>query len=141
MALQFLSPIHKASRQVALYLQGSCADLDCSTTEAHVLSYLRSYNPAPVSELHRVFGVKRSTLTGVLDRLERGGWLVREPSRRDRRAILVALTDDGHAGAERVQAAVEELEAAIAARTGARDVAGFNAVISAIAAATSPSTR
>lgn len=101
-----------------------------------MLSYLRSYSPSPVSELHRVFGVKRSTLTSMLDRLASRGWVAREPSARDRRVILVSLTDAGRTRADRIQTGIEELEARIGAELTPADLEGFYAVMSAIDAAT-----
>jgi DNA-binding MarR family transcriptional regulator len=136
MALRFLSPIHRAYLQIAIYVEERCSDLDLNTSEGHTLSYLRSYSPAPVSELHRALGIKRSTLTSVLDRLESRGWLGRQPSRRDRRVILVGLTDAGRVEADRVQETVERLEADIGARLGPGDLEGFRTVISTIAAVT-----
>jgi len=136
MALRFLSPIHKAYRQISIFLEDRFSVLELSATEGHLLSYLRSYNPAPVSELHRVLGVKRSTLTSILDRLEARKWLAREHSRRDRRVILVGLTDAGRVEADRVRQTVEQLEAEIGARVGPDDWRGFGAVLSAIDAAT-----
>jgi MarR family transcriptional regulator, organic hydroperoxide resistance regulator len=38
----------------------------------------------------------RGNVTGIVDRLERDGWLVRERSSEDRRVITVRLTDKGH---------------------------------------------
>jgi DNA-binding MarR family transcriptional regulator len=101
-----------------------------------MLSYLRSYSPSPVSELHRVFGIKRSTLTSMLDRLASRGWLARSPSTRDRRVILVSLTEGGRVRADRIQTAVDELEARIGADLNEEELAGFYAVMSAIGAAT-----
>lgn len=37
----------------------------------------------------------RGNVTGIVDRLERDGWLVRERSTEDRRVITVRLTDKG----------------------------------------------
>jgi len=136
MALRFLSPVHKAGRQIARYLEHECSDLDLSATEIHMLSYLSGYSPAPVGELHRVLGVKRSTLTSLLDRLEARAWVERRPSPRDRRSVMVGLTSAGHTAADAVQAVIEALEAAIADRARPADIAGFNAVLSAISTAT-----
>ena len=136
MALKFLSPIHKASRQIGLYLEDRCAALDLSATEGHLLSYLRSYSPAPVSELHRVFGIKRSTLTSIFDRLDARGWVTRGPSRRDRRVVLVDLTDPGRIRADAVQEFVERLEYAINDSITPGELQGFIAVMSAISAVT-----
>ena len=136
MALRFLSPIHKATRQIGVYLETHSSDLGLTTTEGHMLSYLRSYSPAPVSELHRVFGVKRSTLTSMLDRLAARRWVERRPSNRDRRVTLVSLTEEGSTRAEGVQAALDALEAEIGAKTNPQDLEGFYRVLSAIAEAT-----
>lgn len=38
----------------------------------------------------------RGNLTGVADRLERDGWLVRERSTEDRRVVNIRLTEKGH---------------------------------------------
>jgi len=37
--------------------------------------------------------LKKSTLTSMLDRLEKDGWIARVPSPDDRRSILVRLTE------------------------------------------------
>jgi DNA-binding MarR family transcriptional regulator len=107
-----------------------------STTESHLLSYLRSYSPAPVSELHRVFGTKRSTLTSIFDRLEERGWVTRSPSKRDRRVVLIDLTDQGRKRADAVQESVEQLESGINRAITPGELQGFIAVMSAITAVT-----
>ena len=45
MALLFLSPIHKASRQIGIYFEEALKGSDQSPFEGHLLSYLRSYAP------------------------------------------------------------------------------------------------
>jgi len=117
-------------------METHCSDLGLTTTEGNMMSYLRSYSPAPVSELHRVFGVKRSTLTSMLDRLAARRWVERRPSDRDRRVTLVSLTDEGSARAEGVQAALDALEAEIVAKTKPQDLEGFYQVLSAVSAVT-----
>ena len=54
MALEFLSPLHKASRQITMYLEDQTRELGVSPLEGHVLTYLRKYAPAPVGELVRI---------------------------------------------------------------------------------------
>ena len=73
MALEFLSPLHKASRQISMYLEANTKELGVSPLEGHILTYLRKYAPAPINELVRVFGIKQSTFTSLLDRLEKVG--------------------------------------------------------------------
>jgi DNA-binding MarR family transcriptional regulator len=136
MALDFLSPLHKASRQLSFYLETRIGEQGLSPSEGHVLSYLRGYGPAPVGELVRVFGIKQSTLTSMLDRLEQAGLVRRELNPDDRRSFLVHLSDDGAALTKRTNRILEKLEDEIRGRVSARDVKGFQAVMEAVEAIT-----
>ena len=132
MALQFLSPLHKASRQLSVYLETHTRELGVSPSEGHVVTYLRSYAPAPVGELVRVFGMKQSTLTSMLDRLERDGFLRREVNPDDRRSFLIHVTAAGVELAERLTAQLTRLEAEIRARVSDVEMDGFRAVMAAV---------
>lgn len=132
MALQFLSPLHKASRQLSVYLETHTRELGVSPTEGHVVTYLRSYAPAPVGELVRVFGMKQSTLTSMLDRLERDGFLRREVNPGDRRSLLIHVTDAGVELADQLTAQLTRLEAEIRARVSDAEMDGFRAVMAAV---------
>ncbi|SDS50705.1 MarR family transcriptional regulator [Actinopolymorpha singaporensis] len=59
-------------------------DYDC-------LELLNRFGPLTPGVLARRAGLHPATMTGVLDRLQRGGWVVRErdPAAVDRRAVLV----------------------------------------------------
>ncbi len=107
-------------------------DLDVSPLEGHVLSYLRSYAPCPISELGRVFGLKGSTLTSMLDRLEDREVIGREINPDDRRSFVIKLTREGRRLADRIQKIVEQLEQLLGRVVGANDVKGFKAVMAAI---------
>lgn len=48
-----------------------------------------------LGSLSEELGCSRGNVTGIVDRLERDGWLVRERSTADRRVITVRLTDKG----------------------------------------------
>ncbi|HEX6913523.1 MAG TPA: MarR family transcriptional regulator [Longimicrobium sp.] len=132
MTLQFLSPLHKASRQLSVYLEDPARQPALSTAEGHLLSYLRSYAPAPIGELVRVFGIKQSTFTSMLDRLEQAGYVRREMNPGDRRSFLIHITDEGRELAERGAEVLERLEDEIRARVTPRDVEGFHAVMRAV---------
>ena len=136
MALKFLSPIHKSTRQVELFLEGRMAALGVSNPEGHLLSYLASYAPCPVGDLRRVFGYKGSTLTSMLDRLERRGLITRGVRPEDRRSFLVELSDPGRQTARSVTRVVVDLEDDILRHLEPDDLEGFRKVMAAIAEAT-----
>jgi DNA-binding MarR family transcriptional regulator len=128
-----LSPLHRAIRQISLYLGAAVEPFGVRAEEGHLLTYLRKYAPCPVGEVARVFGMRGSTLTSVLDRLERSGLLLRESHPRDRRSILVRLTAHGEKVAADIQKIADRFERRVRARLHARDRAGFDAVLGAIA--------
>lgn len=132
MALDFLSPLHKASRQIALYLESLTREVGVSPLEGHLLTYLNSYAPAPISELIQVFGVKQSTFTSMLDRLEEAGLLRRAINPDDRRSFLIHITDEGRALAEQINSFLEAFEDDVRERVEKRDVEGFHAVTQAV---------
>lgn len=131
--LQFVSPLHKAERQLAEYMEGESRQRGVEPSEGHLLSYTTLYGPCPVSQLSRVFGHKPSTLTSMLDRLEERGLLERRPNPDDRRSILVSTTRRGAEVATELRAILEDMEERIYGRISARDFAGFQAVMRAIA--------
>jgi len=137
----FLSPIHKASRQIGLYLEAPCAAAGVGTAEGHLLSYLRSYGPCPITALLRVFGHKPSTATSMLNRLVERGLVARSPDSGDRRVVLVRLTRRGIASADRLRESLVALEASIRSRLDERAIEGFRATMTAIEAATRPPAR
>ena len=141
MSLEFLSPLHKASRQISLYLESHTRGLGLSPLEGHVLTYLRKYAPAPIGELVRVFGVKQSTFTSLLDRLERAGLVRREINRDDRRSFLIHITDKGRDLSRRLNRLLETLEADIRRHVRSPELKGFRAVMRAVEEATQMRVR
>lgn len=131
--LQFVSPIHKATRQIGEFMEADSRARGVEPSEGHLLSYTTLYGPCPVSQLTRVFGHKPSTLTGMLDRLEEKGLLTREPNPDDRRSTLVRVTEDGGRVATELRGMLEELEQSVHQRIAARDFEGFQRVMTAIA--------
>lgn len=61
-------------------------------------------------ELARVLGVDASTATKSVQRLEQGGFVVREPCPDDRRSVLIALTGNGREICEQLAKVWAELE-------------------------------
>jgi DNA-binding MarR family transcriptional regulator len=63
-----------------------------SMTEGFVLWKVYHKGGIKASAIASHLGLPPSTLTGVLDRLVAGGWLLREADPEDRRAVLVRTT-------------------------------------------------
>ena len=65
MSLRVLSPLHKATRQIEVFLGARMGRLGIRGGGGHLLSYLHGYGPCRVGELQRVFGYRPSTLTSI----------------------------------------------------------------------------
>ncbi|MCP2322722.1 DNA-binding MarR family transcriptional regulator [Hamadaea flava] len=77
------------NRQVSGKVELKEIDLDC-------LDLISRNGPLTPSTLARRAGLHPATLTGILDRLEKAGWIARERDPADRRAVtLRALPDRG----------------------------------------------
>ncbi|MCB1184336.1 winged helix-turn-helix transcriptional regulator [bacterium] len=131
--LRYLSPWHRVSRQLADHLRARSEAVGAPPTESHLVSYLGSYAPVTIGRLVAVFGHNKSTLTGMLDRLEQAGLAARTPNPDDRRSFLVDLTDAGRAVAARIRGQLEEVEAALDTALGPDDRAAFARIMAAIA--------
>jgi MarR family transcriptional regulator, organic hydroperoxide resistance regulator len=109
--------------------------------EANVLANLTALDGAPVSGIGAASGYKASTLTSVLDRLERRALVVRRPHATDRRSVTVHLTRDGRALARKLRAALDDLDRRVrrTALPGAAE--GFRSVTQAIVALTALRAR
>ena len=65
------------------------AQLDLKDVDLDCLDLVASHGPLSPTALARRAGLHPATMTGILDRLERGGWVVRERDPSDRRAVVV----------------------------------------------------
>jgi DNA-binding MarR family transcriptional regulator len=78
------------NHQVGSQLELSDVDLDC-------LDFIARHGPLSPSTLARRVGLHPATMTGILDRLERGGWVARDRNPSDRRAVVVRALRDRNA--------------------------------------------
>jgi DNA-binding MarR family transcriptional regulator len=131
--LRLVPPVHRATHRIGLLVQAS--GLGVTQGEAHVLAHLAEGGPCAIGALHEAFAHRRSTLTSILDRLEARGLLRREMNAADRRSYLVRPTARGRALAARVHGTLRDVEAEVLRGVTAADLAGFDSVVSALAAA------
>ncbi len=76
--------------------------------------------------------LESSSMTGLLDRLEKKGFIERRPDPNDRRSILIFLTQSGITARQNIKALVEKLDRKVQEALSADDVKAFRRIISVI---------
>ena len=113
MADELLSPtdaLAQLSFAVLGMLERRAAQHDLSMVQVRLLGVLRDRTPT-MNELARLMALDKSSVTGLVERAERRGLVLRVPSVTDRRSVLVRLTD---VGSEMVAQAARHFDADMA---------------------------
>jgi DNA-binding MarR family transcriptional regulator len=76
--------LSQLNHQVSGKLGMRDADYDC-------LNLLNLHGPIGPGALAKLAGLHPATMTGVLDRLEKGGWVTRDRDPADRRATVISV--------------------------------------------------
>lgn len=83
----------QVSRHITEELRGHFGKMNLTFPQTLVLTLLDSDGPMPISSLAKATGSANSTISGVIDRLERAGLVRRVRSEQDRRVIFVEVTE------------------------------------------------
>ena len=124
--------LQRATHHTLHVLSAALADLSLSAAEINALANLGAGGTLSVRQLSERTGTRASTLTGLLDRLESRGYLVRELDPADRRSFRLPLTDLGREMAGRARAAIADLEREALSGLDPVQLAGYHAVITAL---------
>lgn len=105
-----LLALQRATHATLQVLSAELVDLDLTASEINALANLADGHGRTVSELGAAMGARPTTLTSVLDRLERRGHITRGTRQGDRRAVLIELTPSGRLAAATIRQAITGLE-------------------------------
>lgn len=129
-----LLALQRATHATLQVLATELVDLDLSASELNALANLADGTGRTVSQLGAAIGIRPTTLTGVLDRLERRGHVTRGARAGDRRAVLIELTPSGRETAATIQQAIAGLERRALDGVPDQAVTGFHRVLAALTA-------
>ena len=123
-----ISSVHGAYHAVIRRLDAATRPHGLEGSEALVLAFLLRDPGCSPSEVRHRLGFHRSTLSSLLDRLERDGLIHRASNAYDRRRLEIRLTAAGRIGADTAELVIAHVEAELATymspveRRGARAV-------------------
>jgi DNA-binding MarR family transcriptional regulator len=86
--------LRELSIQLSLLNHQVGARVDLKDVDFECLDVISRHGPLSPSTLARRAGLHPATMTGILDRLERAGWVARERDPSDRRAVVVRALRD-----------------------------------------------
>jgi len=89
LALAIGNSLRELAIQLSLLNHQVGAQLDLRDVDLDCLDLIDRHGPLSPSALARRAGLHPATITGILDRLEAGGWVARERDPSDRRAVVV----------------------------------------------------
>ncbi|MBP0494570.1 MarR family winged helix-turn-helix transcriptional regulator [Pararoseomonas indoligenes] len=98
---------------------------DLTSVQFSALFAIRAYPGVDATRLSALIAFDRSTLGGVLERLEAKDWIVREPAPADRRAKRLRLTPAGADLLQEVEGPVRRVQEKLLAPLSPADRATF----------------
>ncbi|WP_370116321.1 MarR family winged helix-turn-helix transcriptional regulator [Streptacidiphilus sp. MAP12-33] len=127
-----LLALQRATHATLHLLTTELAALDMTASEINALANLADGHPRTISQLGSAVGTRPTTLTSVLDRLERRGLVTRRAREGDRRAVEIALTPQGRVAAGTVRETFDAVERRALDGLPPQAVAGFHQVLQAL---------
>jgi MarR family transcriptional regulator, organic hydroperoxide resistance regulator len=127
--LPLVAAWQQVTHRLLAALDDDLADLGLSAAEINALACFAGADRRTVRELVAATAQRPSTLTGVLDRLERRGLIERTTNPADRRTVLVRLTPTGSSHATRVADAFTALERRLPAEDVRRLLAALHEAV------------
>ena len=125
--------VQRAAHASAHALSAHMAGLGLTGSEINALANLSGGRGRTVSALAAAAGVRATTMTSVLDRLEQRGLVRRAAVPGDRRAVLVELTSSGSRAASMIGEAIARIEVQALAGLDAAASGGLRAGLEALA--------
>ncbi|MEU8618532.1 MarR family transcriptional regulator [Streptomyces sp. NPDC048623] len=127
-----LLALQRATHATLHLIATELVDLDMTASEINALANLADGQGRTVSQLGAAVGTRPTTLTSVLDRLERRGHITRGTRAGDRRSVLIELTPSGRVTADTIRRTFADIERRALAELPPAAVAGFHDVLRAL---------
>ncbi len=123
--------IFTAQQKLRTYIKNALVkeNVKVTTAQAGILFLLRQKNGQSMSELSQVLSIDNSTLTGLIDRLERSGFVRRNSNPGDRRALNIDITDTGVKELEKAKAVIRRINEEIKAGFSEQEMESFKKVL------------
>jgi DNA-binding MarR family transcriptional regulator len=126
--------LSKAHNKLQNHLKGqlAAAGLRITVVQAGILFLLKQRDGQTMTELSQALSTDNSAVTGLADRLERLGLIVRKMSPNDRRAYLIHITSDGLEEIRKAKAVIRRVNEEIKEGFTPEEINAFGRVLTSI---------
>jgi MarR family transcriptional regulator, organic hydroperoxide resistance regulator len=123
--------IFTAQNKLRTYLNNAlvAANVRVTFVQAGILFLLKQSNGRTMSDLSQLIGVDNSTLTGLVDRLEKVGFVARQASPTDRRSLLIQVTPEGIAEGDKAKMIIKRVNEEIKTGFAPEDMEIFKGIL------------
>lgn len=98
-----------AQREVSQQINARLSKYNLTSVQYGILNYLWEHTTATPKELAQTLHVENSTISGILDRMQKKGLVDRKTDEADRRIVRVYLTEDSEQLKEDVLKTVDDM--------------------------------
>ena len=126
--------LFKAQTKLQNYLRSelSSAGVKVTAVQAGILFLLKQKDGRTMTELSQVISTDNSAMTGLVDRLEKSGLIVRKAAPNDRRAYLIHVTPEGLEEVEKAKAIIRRVNGQIKEGFSEEEINAFKKVLGSI---------
>jgi DNA-binding MarR family transcriptional regulator len=121
--------VGRVMRKVYEHYESRLAPFNLTTPQYMVFNALWMGDGITIGELGQRVSLDGSTITGILDRMEKNGYVERRPNAEDRRSALVYLTKQGQDVGPKIIKFADELDESIRKRFSTKEMAVFERVL------------
>jgi MarR family transcriptional regulator, lower aerobic nicotinate degradation pathway regulator len=125
--------IRRAQQVSTAIFAEECGGFDLTAVQYAALSMIAANPGVDATRLSALIAFDRSTIGGVLERLEAKAWISRDASPQDRRIKVLRITRDGAALLREVEPAVRRVQERLLAPLAPRDRATVLRLLGALA--------
>lgn len=125
--------LSKAQHKLAIYLKKVLVENNVKVTGVQTgILFLLKQKSRTMTELSKELSIDNSAITGLVDRLERSGFVCREINPLDRRKFLISITESGLEEVEKAKRIVNKVNEEIKTGFSEQEVESFKKVLNGI---------
>ena len=112
--------------------QLAAAGVRISEVQAGILFLLKQQDGRTMTELSQILSTDNSAITGLVDRLERSGFISRKTPLNDRRAYIISITPEGLEEIDKAREIIRKVNGEIKEGFSVEEIESFKKVLNGI---------